>query len=598
MIASFARLLLVIGLLAFVWAAVACLIAFSPASWWVAIFLGFWALAKRRQGGWWAFGTGRWSGWSDVARLVGAPQGVLVGRLAYGLPNKGQAAVALLSWPPWRSEAACNLFLGSFGKRRKGPLIRLPRVIHSVLFAPVGAGKSTGFIMPHLFTNSENAVATDYKAELAKATGSYRRRVFRHRVVLLDPFQLATNGPDSFNPLDFIEPNSPDLIDATRDLAEALVIRSREAEKDPHWSDSAEFVIHAVLTFVARFAPADDRSLQTVRDIIGNPELFKKVIDGLRSCDDADGLLQRLGDQLMHYQDKELASVLTTCNRFLRFLDSAALQHCTGSSTFDPADLKRGRMTVYLILPPEHMRAQSPLLRMWISSLLRAVVAEGLDESRKVHFILDEAAALGHLECIDDAVDKFRGYGVRLTMMAFQSMGQLNLCFPDGRAQTLLSNTTQIFASVNDQQTAEYVSARLGEQTIIVQSGGSSRTKNYTENSTGHQGPQVSYGSSNNWQQQGRKLLKPEEVIALPPRQCITFTPGMAPLLTTLVPSFEEPWLYRRGWWHRRAALCRLFLKAVFFVLFGIATAWAMTLVAIDRGKLTPVQPAGLYQRR
>ena len=597
MITLVSRLLLVIGLLAFAWAAVAILIAFSPASWWVAIFLGFWALAKRRQGGWWAFGTGRWSGWSDVARLVGAPEGVLVGRLAYGLPNKGQAALALLSWPPWRSEAACSLFLGSFGNRRKGPLIRLPKVINSVLVAPVGAGKSSGVIIPQLLTNSESAVVVDFKGELARATIRQRRRVFGHRAVLLDPFHVVTNQPDSFNALDFVKPDSPDLIDATRDLAEALVIRSREAEKDPHWSDSAEFIIHAVLTFVARFAPADDRSLQTVRDIIGNPDLFKKVIDGLRSCDDADGLLGRLGDQLMHYQDKELGSVLTTCNRFLRFLDSAALQHCTGSSTFDPAELKRGGMTVYLILPPEHMRAQSPLLRMWISSLLRAVVTQGLDESRKVHYVLDEASSLGHLECIDDAIDKYRGYGVRL-LLAFQSMGQLNLCFPDGRAQTLLSNSTQIFASVNDQQTAEYVSARCGEQTIIVQSGGSTRTKSFAENSTGHQGPQVSYGSSNNWQQQARKLLKPEEVIALPPRQCITFTPGMPPLLTTLVPSFEEPWLYRRGWWRRRAASCGLFLKAVFFVVFGIAAAVAMTLVAIDRGKLTPVQPAGIYQAR
>src|ERR1700692_2612519 len=106
-------------------------------------------------------------------------------------------------------------------------------------------------------------------------------------------------------------------------------------------------------------------------------------------------------------------------------------------------------MSVYLILPLEHARAQSPLLRMWISSLLRAVVREGLDESRKVHFILDESAALGPMECIDDAIDKYRGFGVRL-FFSFQSMGQLTASFPEGRAQTLLSNTTQIFAGVND----------------------------------------------------------------------------------------------------------------------------------------------------
>ena len=64
-----------------------------------------------------------------------------------------------------------------------------------------------------------------------------------------------------------------------------------------------------------------------------------------------DGLFARMGKQLMHYRDKELASVLTTCNRFLSFLDSPAVQLNTERSTFDPGELKRGKMTVYRILP-------------------------------------------------------------------------------------------------------------------------------------------------------------------------------------------------------------------------------------------------------
>ena len=93
-------------------------------------------------------------------------------------------------------------------------------------------------------------------------------------------------------------------------------------------------------------------------------------------------------------------------------------------SSFDPADLLTGKMTVYLVLPPEHMRAQSPLLRLWIGSMLRAVVKGGLQEKTKVHFVLDEAASLGHMDALDDAVDKFRGYGVRLQLY-YQSLGQL-----------------------------------------------------------------------------------------------------------------------------------------------------------------------------
>ena len=228
MITIFARILLIVGLLAFAWAVGACLIAFSPVSVWIAIFIGFFVLAKRRRGGWWSFGTARWAGWSDVARLVGASQGVLVGRLAYGLPTKAQAASALMSWPPWKSGDACRLFLDSLKKRKKGPLIRLPKAIHSVLFAPVGAFKSSGVIIPHQLTNSDSSVNLDFKAELARATGQYRQRVFGHRIVMLDPWHQATNRPDACNPFDFIDRDSPDLIDATRDLAAALVVRRQK----------------------------------------------------------------------------------------------------------------------------------------------------------------------------------------------------------------------------------------------------------------------------------------------------------------------------------------------------------------------------------
>src|SRR5207302_2971445 len=139
----------------------------------------------------------------------------------------------------------------------------------------------------------------------------------------------------------------------------------------------------------------------------------------------------------------------------------------TRSSSFDPAELRNGKMTVYLVLPPEHMRAQSALLRMWVGSMLRAVVRGGLQEKNKVHFVLDEAASLGHLDALDDAVDKYRGYGVRLQYY-LQSFGQLAKLGKEGQGQTLLSNVTQVFFGVNDKDTAEYVSARLGEETIIV----------------------------------------------------------------------------------------------------------------------------------
>ena len=76
--------------------------------------------------------------------------------------------------------------------------------------------------------------------------------------------------------------------------------------------------------------------------------------------------------------------------------------------------------------------------------------------------ILDEAASLGHMECIDDALDKYRGYGIHLHLF-YQSPGQLKKCFPNGQDQVAIANTTQVHFAVND-SSAEEISKRLGKQ--------------------------------------------------------------------------------------------------------------------------------------
>ena len=191
------------------------------------------------------------------------------------------------------------------------------------------------------------------------------------------------------------------------------------------------------------------------------------------------------------------------------------------------------------MLPPEHMRAQSPLLRMWIGSLLRAVVRGGLQEENKVHFVLDEAASLGHMEALDDAVDKFSWLRGEIAF-SIPELGPAEKCFPEGQDQTLLSNVSQIFFGVNDLPTAEYVSTRLGEETIVIASGGTSTGTSRQSSSKGEGSFTTSSNKNDNWGQHGRKLLKPEEVLAFPDRTAITFTPGVPPICTTLVRYFEE----------------------------------------------------------
>jgi type IV secretion system protein VirD4 len=283
--------------------------------------------------------------------------------------------------------------------------------------------------------------------------------------------------------------------------------------------------------------------------------------------------------QLTHLKDKELASVVTNANRHMAFLDTLSVAASTRASSFDPAELRTGKMTVFLVLPPERMRAQSGLLRMWIGGMLRAVVRGGLQESNKVHFVLDEAASLGRLEVLEDAVDKYRGYGVRLQFF-YQSMGQLRQVWKDGLDISLMSNTSQVFFGVNEMDTAEYVSNRLGEETIVVDSGGTSNGSSFqASNPDTGTSRTTSWNSNDNWSLLGRKLLKPEEVTALDQRVAITFTPGIPPLATRLVRYYEEPLGNGPGRFGRLRTRVEVWLAAV--PLLGLASVLGVRMTAV-----------------
>ena len=201
-----------------------------------------------------------------------------------------------------------------------------------------------------------------------------------------------------------------------------MVVRTGQ-EKEPHWNDSAEAWISGLISCVVQHAPPDDRSLQTVRELF-EPTKMETAIKLLSASDDE--FVARMGHQLGHFKDRELSSALTTTSRHLRFLDTPAIAESTrSSSSFNPEELRRGRMTVYLVLPPEHMQACMGLLRLWVGTLMRVIVRGGLQETNKIHFILDEAASLGHgMNALSDAVDKYRAYGIRCQFY-YQSMGQL-----------------------------------------------------------------------------------------------------------------------------------------------------------------------------
>ena len=205
------------------------------------------------------------------------------------------------------------------------------------------------------------------------------------------------------------------------------------------------------------------------------------------------------------------------------------------------------------------------------------------EKNKGVHFVCDEANLLGKMDQISDALTIGRGFGIRFCSCIIQDLGQLKKWWPDGAYQTVLANVSQVFFAVNDPDTATYCEKKLGKSTVIVSQAAAPVPRNSGHHNRGSRPPGAIQATSNdNWQQHGRELLQASEIMNLPSRIAIIFTPGVPPIWTTLVRYYEAG--FRKAFIRFRPSV-KAFAEAA-FILAGIGFFAVLLTLAVNR-KLT-----------
>jgi type IV secretion system protein VirD4 len=503
----------------------------------IAVILAILFYRRRWRGSGTAFGTATWMSDSDLRKA-----GMLAGN---------------------------GLVLGrTFGSA----LIRRPDYCHVLVCGGTGSGKGVSIIIPNLLTYSRGSIVCfDTKGDLYQTTAQ-RRAARGERIIRLAPFG---DGEDAFNPLDAIPSDSPMLVDSARALAEALVVR-QGTESDPHWNDKSVQVICAVLVLLLLKFKDDDRSLNSLQEIVSDPDLLKAAADQLQKLG---GIPARLSAQLKTLFDKdgsgltkEGSGVLSTVTRHLSFLDSDLVAKAVATSTFDPATLRQRGITLFIQLPPEQLEAQKGLLRCWLSALIRVIGAVCSEQNGEVLFLIDEASALGSLPAIEEALVRGRSAGVRL-LMAYQSDTQITATFKNKPTLLYDNCSTQIYlGAASSYETAERLSKSLGEWTQVLENYGENESRSWSQGGDSQQNGQTSRGSSLNYSENGRALLRPEEILTLHNGWVIALLRGMSPVIAERVIWYADrefnPAAKKRRRLHRLPA--SWFVWLVFAIAIGI----------------------------
>jgi type IV secretion system protein VirD4 len=415
-----------------------------------------------------------------------------------------------------------------------GKLIRHNGEAHLITIAPTRSGKGIGAIVPNLLTYEGSVLCVDPKGENAAITARARRRL--GPVHVLDPFGVSGEPSASLNPLDALDPASPDLAEDAATLADALVSDPSGQVAEAHWNEEAKALIAGVLMHVACAEPPARRNLARVRELLTlAPDAWKAVLGEMQGSSAGRGLVARAANRQLGKSDREAAGVLSSAQRHTHFLDSPRMAAVTDRSDFNLEDLKARPATLFLVLPPDRLDAYSRWLRLVVAQAITALARARTPSPAPVLFLLDEFAALGRLEAVERAMGLMAGYGMRLWPI-LQDLHQLRSVYGP-RAGTFLSNAgcVQVF-NVNDVETAEWVSRSLGTTTV------EHRTSSASDELGGAMLGDPSGGGSPYYDDHiaARPLLTPDEVRRLPGDRSILFIAGRAPILAQKVRYFAD----------------------------------------------------------
>src|SRR5208283_674647 len=208
---------------------------------------------------------------------------------------------------------------------------------HVLLFGPNGTGKGTRFLIPNLLSIEDRSIVViDPKGELAAVTADYRRTV--GEVVMLNPFNVLGLGSTGFNPLALLDPASPNFYDDAAALGEALI---KVGDKDPHWGESAQGLLVALLMW-EKMQKGADANLEHVRALLTEADEWERTFDAKGKAHDeiVRGLRVTAADMVADggYEIASLAARFTEQSNELDTLAADARRSQKGRRRFQEAE--------------------------------------------------------------------------------------------------------------------------------------------------------------------------------------------------------------------------------------------------------------------
>lgn len=428
--------------------------------------------------------------------------------------------------------------------KHNGRFLTLQGQLSVLLSAPTRSGKGVSVVIPNLLSWPDSVVVVDIKGENFERTAGFRS-AHGQAVFVWSPFADDCRS-NCWNPMSVVRVDAKNTVGDILALGQVLYPTDGRGSGTENFFNEQARNLFLGLTLYLVETPELPRTIgELLRQASGKGRPLKEhlqtiIVDRAQTGRPLSDVCVDSLNRFLGTSDNTLTSILATLNAPLTIFSEPLVDAVTSRNDFSLEDLRRRRMSVYVVVPPNRLADSAVLLNLFFSQAInlntRTLPEDDETLKHQCLFVLDEFTAMGRVGIIIKAVGYLAGYNLRL-LTVIQSVSQLDDVYGKDQARTFATNhAAQILYAPREQRDANEYSEMLGTLTEKSESEGRSV-------STGGKG---SSSRSTNMSPQRRSLLLPQEFKEIGTDRAVVIVENCKPVFAEKIFYYQDPILQGR----------------------------------------------------
>lgn len=399
-----------------------------------------------------------------------------------------------------------------------------------------GTGKSRFLVKPNALQGNCSMIFTDPSGELLESLGVFlEQQGYEIRVFNL----VQMEHSNSYNPFHYIR-NQEGVLIMINTLIKNTTPKG-SSSSDPFWEKAETALLQAICFFLVSECNEEDQNFSSVMRLL-------RCAEAIEGKEDQDSTLDVLFNDLKAREPEHIAvqsyavfksagggktaqSILISCQTRLQTFNLDAIKKLTDKDNIDLGSVGDKKVALFCITPSADTTFNY-LVALLYSQLFETLYHHAETECKgkrlpyHVRFLLDEFANVGTIPDFSQKLATMRKYEISCTII-IQALSQLKSMYKDDWEVLVGNCDSCLFLGGSDATSLEYISKKLGKETIR------------TVNNSRSYGKQGSHSMSYN--KAGRELMTTDELGVMDNENCVLFIRGLYPFFGTKYPLEKHP---------------------------------------------------------